>query len=203
MTPVGPISRVPYGPGGNTPPRIRSPAPKGWPHRGLDDQCYVMCHHTPTTIIKQSVWSIRRRRKMRSKRLRWASGVTGFVLALMPSVGAHAGLWCPTPIPGMLMKYCLCESITGRAEVSSPTPLPPLRLFGLWRHLNETAMVDWVGRVQVRGGKRKFLSYRWTLACDRERDCSTTRTVAGSSVVYKYACYAKARPAPCFPSRYC
>jgi hypothetical protein len=140
---------------------------------------------------------------MRSKCLTLASGVTGFLFALMPSVGAHAGLWCPTPIPGVLMKYCLCETITGRAEVSSPTPLSPLTLLGLRRDLNATAMVDWAGRVQVRGGKRKFLSSRWTLACDRERDCTTTRTVAGGTVVYKYACYAKARPAPCFPSRYC
>ncbi len=131
------------------------------------------------------------------------SGVTGLLLVVMLSFEAHAGLWCPTPIPGVLMKYCLCESITGRAEVSSPTPLSPLTLFGLRRDLNATAMVDWAGRVQVRGGKRKFLSSRWTLACDRERDCTTTRTVAGGTVVYKYACYAKARPAPCFPTRYC
>lgn len=79
---------------------------------------------------------------MRAKRLILASGVTGLLLALMPSVGAHVGLWCPTPIPGVLMKYCLCESITGRAEVSSPKPLSPLTLFGLWRDLNATAMVD-------------------------------------------------------------
>lgn len=158
-----------------------------------------MGHHNRCIERAWSIW----RRKMKAKRLMLASGATGLLLALMPSVGAHAGLWCPTPIPGVLMKYCLCESIAGRAEVSSPTPLSPLRLFGLWRDLNATAMVDWAGRVQVRGGKRKFLSSRWTLACDRERDCTTTRTVAGGTVVYKYACYAKARPAPCFPSRYC
>jgi hypothetical protein len=140
------------------------------------------------------------RHEMRTKRLIAASGVTGLLLVVMLSFEAHAGLWCPTPIPGVLMKYCLCESITGKAEVSSPTPLSPLTLFGLRRDLNATAMVDWPGRVQVRGGKRKFLSSRWTLACDRERDCTTTRTVA--AVVYKYACFAKARPAPCFP-RYC
>ena len=113
-----------------------------------------------------------------------ASGVAGFLIILMPLCEADAGIWCPTPIPGVLMKYCLCESITGSAEVSSPTRLSPLMLFGLWRDLNATAMVDWAGRVQVRGRK------------------TTTRTVAGGSVVYKYACYAKARPAPCF-SRYC
>ena len=129
--------------------------------------------------------------------------VTGLLLVLTSASEAQAGLWCPTPIPGVLMEYCLCESIKGRAEVSSPTPLSPLTLLGLRRDLNATAMVDWAGRVQVRGGKRKFLSSRWTLACDRERDCTTTRTVAGGTVVYKYACYAKARPAPCFPSRYC
>jgi hypothetical protein len=156
----------------------------------------------PTTaIIYQavSIW----RHKMRTKRLIAPSGFIGLLLVLMPSFGAHGGLWCPTPIPGVLMKYCLCESITGRAEVSSPTPLAPLALFGLWRDLRATALVDWAGRVQVRGGKRKFLSSRWTLACDRERDCTTTRTVAGGTVIYKYACHAKARPAPCFPSRYC
>ena len=134
---------------------------------------------------------------MRAKRLIAASGVTGLLLVLMPSFGAHAGLWCPTPIPGVLMKYCLCESITGRAEVLSPTPLSPLTLFGLRRDLNAKAMLDWVGRVQMRGGKRKFLSPSWTLACDQERDCTTSRTTMGDSMVYKYACYAKARPGPC------
>ena len=139
---------------------------------------------------------------MRTKRLIASSGVTGLLLVLMPSFGAHAGIWCPTPIPGVLIKYCLCESITGKAEVSSPTPLSPLTLFALRRDLNATAMLDWVGRVQVRGGKRKFLSPSWSLSCDRERECATSRTTVGGSTVYKYACYAKARPAPCFP-RYC
>lgn len=126
-----------------------------------------------------------------------ASGVAGFLIILMPLCEADAGIWCPTPIPGVLMKYCLCESITGSAEVSSPTRLSPLMLFGLWRDLNATAMLDWVGRVQMRGGKRKFLSPSWTLACDQERDCTTSMAVMGGSVVYKYACYAKARPGPC------
>jgi hypothetical protein len=62
-----------------------------------------------------------------------ASGVAGLIIILMPLCEADAGLWCPTPIPGVLMKYCLCESITGRAEVSSPTPLSPLTLFALRR----------------------------------------------------------------------
>jgi hypothetical protein len=142
------------------------------------------------------------RLKMRTKRLIAASGVTGALLVLMSLVEAHAGIWCPTPIPGVPMRYCLCESITGGAEVSSPTPLSSLTLFGLWRDLQATAMVDWVGRVQAREGKRRFLSHRWVWACDRERDCKTTRTVAGGSVVYKYACYAKARPGPC-GQRFC
>src|SRR5262245_48198521 len=120
-------------------------------------------------------------------------------LVLLPSFGVQAGLWCPTPIPGVLIRYCLCESITGRAEVSSPTRLPPLTLFSLRRDLRGTAMLDWAGRVQVRGGKRGFLSTRWVRACDGERYCTTARTAAGG---YKYACYAKARPGPCFP-RYC
>ena len=42
-----------------------------------------------------------------------ASGVAGFLIILMPLCEADAGIWCPTPIPGVLMKYCLCESITG------------------------------------------------------------------------------------------
>src|SRR5215813_8043435 len=144
----------------------------------------------PTAILhhkcKRSMW----RRKMRTKRLA-ASGITGLLLVLMSSLGAHAGLWCPPPIPGIPIRTCLCESITGRAEVSSPTPLSPLTLFGLRRDLNAKAMLDWAGHVQVRGGKRGFLSTRWGRACDQERDCTTTRTVAGG---YKYACYAKARP---------
>jgi len=106
-----------------------------------------------------------------------ASGVAGFLIILTPLCEADAGIWCPTPIPGVLMKYCLCESITGSAEVSSPTRLSPLMLFGLWRDLNATAMLDWVGRVQVRGGKRKFLSPSWSLSCDRERECTTSRTM--------------------------
>jgi hypothetical protein len=136
---------------------------------------------------------------MRTQRLIAAGGVTGLLLVLMPSFGAHAGLWCPTPIPGVPIRTCLCESITGRAEVSSPAPLSPLTLFGLWRDLNATAMTDWVGRVQIRGGKRGFLSPRWVRACDGERYCTTTRTVAGG---YRYACYAKARPGPC-GQRFC
>src|SRR5262245_62078987 len=137
---------------------------------------------------------------MRTKRLIAASGVTGFLLlVLMPSFGAHAGLWCPPPIPGVPIRTCLCEYITGRAQVSSPTPLSALALFGLRRDLNAKAMLDWAGRVQVRGGKRKFLSSRWVRACDGERYCATTRTVAGG---YKYACYAKARPGPC-GQRFC
>src|SRR4029077_11471548 len=98
---------------------------------------------------------------MMTKRLIAAIGLTGLLLVLMPSFGAHAGLWCPTPIPGVLIRYCLCEFITGRAEVSPPTRLSPLTLFGLWRDLNATAMTDWAGRVQIRGGKRGFLSTRW------------------------------------------
>ena len=115
-----------------------------------------------------------------------ASGVAGFLIILMPLCEADAGIWCPTPIPGVLMKYCLCESITGKAEVSSATPLSPLTLFALRRDLNATAMLDWVGRVQVRGGKRKFLSPSWSLSCDRERECTTRRTTVGGSAVYKY-----------------
>ena len=79
--------------------------------------------------------------------------VTGLLLVLTSASEAQAGLWCPTPIPGVLMKYCLCESITGRAEVSSPTPLSPLTLLGLRRDLNATAMVDWAGRVVRRPGR--------------------------------------------------
>src|SRR5262245_47105639 len=103
---------------------------------------------------------------MRTKRLIAASGVTGLLFVLASSFEAHAGLWCPTPVPGVPIRTCLCEYITGRAEVSSPTPLSPLTLFGLWRDLRATALKDWAGRVQVRGGKRKFLSTRWVRSCD-------------------------------------
>ena len=112
---------------------------------------------------------------MRTKHLA-ASGVTGFLLVLMAALTAQAGIWCPTPIPGVLMKYCLCRSLTGRAEVSSPSPLPPLKLIGLWRDLNAASMTDWMDQVQAREGKRRFLSHRWALACDRDRDCTVTRT---------------------------
>src|SRR5262245_31734386 len=68
---------------------------------------------------------------------------------------------------GVLMRYCLCQSLTGRADLSTPSPLPPLKLFGVWRDLNAAAMTDWVGHVQAREGKKRFLSHRWLLACDR------------------------------------
>src|SRR5262245_8291594 len=113
--------------------------------------------------------------------------VTGLLLVLMSASEAQAGLWCPTPIPGVLMKYCLCEAITGTTEVSSPTPLSPLTLFGLWRDLNATAMVDWggarpsprgkVGRwpvigtetVRLPGRSRAALSFT-TMLVTRRRD---------------------------------
>jgi hypothetical protein len=136
---------------------------------------------------------------MSTKHLMAANTVTAFLLVLMVVFEAKASIWCPAPVPGVPIRTCLCESITGKAEVSSPTPLSPLTLFGLWRDLNATAMTDWAGRVQVRGGKRGFLSSRWVRACDGERYCTTTRTAAG---VYKYACYAKARPGPC-GQRFC
>jgi len=33
-----------------------------------------------------------------------ASGVAGFLIVLIPLCEADAGIWCPTPIPGVLMK---------------------------------------------------------------------------------------------------
>jgi hypothetical protein len=70
-----------------------------------------------------------------------ASGVAGFLIILMPLCEADAGIWCPTPIPGVLIKYCLCESITGSADVSSPTPLSPRKLFALRRERDSNAGV--------------------------------------------------------------
>jgi hypothetical protein len=81
---------------------------------------------------------------MRTKRLIAASGVAGLLLLLASSFGAHAGLWCPPPIPGVPIRTCLCEYITGRAEVSSPTPLSALALFGLRRDLTQRQC--WIGR---------------------------------------------------------
>jgi hypothetical protein len=74
-----------------------------------------------------------------TKPLKAAIGVIGFLLVLVTVFEAQAGIWCPTPIPGVLIKYCLCQSLTGRAEVSSPSPLSPLTLFGLWRDLGQAA----------------------------------------------------------------
>ena len=81
---------------------------------------------------------------MSTKHLRAANAVTAFLLVLMVVSEAKASIWCPTPIPGVLMRYCLCQSITGRAELSSPSPLLPLKLFGVWRDLNAAAMTEWV-----------------------------------------------------------
>ena len=152
-------------------------------------------------IRRSGCVSAYRDEQMRTKHLA-ASWVTGFLLVLMAALTAQAGIWCPTPIPGALMKYCLCRSLTGRAEVSSPSPLPPLKLIGLWRDLNAASMTDWIDQVQAREGKRRFLSHRWALACDRDRDCTVTRTTAGGAATYRYSCYAKARPGPC-GQRFC
>ena len=140
---------------------------------------------------------------MSTKHLMAANAVTAFLLVLMVVSEAKASIWCPTPIPGVLMRYCLCQSITGRAELSSPSPLPPLKLFGVWRDLNAAAMTEWVGHVQAREGKKRFLSHRWLRACDQDRDCTVTRSVTGGSAIYRYSCYATARPGPCGSTRLC
>ena len=124
-----------------------------------------------------------------------AIGVTGFLLALMAVSEAQAGsIWCPPPIPGVLSKLCYCKTLTGRAEVRTPSKLPPLALIGLWRDLGQEARTNWSGQVVAEEGRRKVLSHRWRRTCDREHGCEVSKKVVGRSTVYVYGCYAKARP---------
>jgi hypothetical protein len=118
-------------------------------------------------------------------------------LLLLIAFEAQASIWCPTPIPGVLMKYCLCQSFTGSAGVSVPSRLPPLQLVGLWNNLRQAAKEDWASRVQAHQQPRRYLSTKLLYACDVDRWCTETRKVAAPSVTYHYTCYTKARPGPC------
>jgi hypothetical protein len=133
---------------------------------------------------------------MRTKLLA-ATGVTACLLVLMAVFEAQASIWCPTPIPGVLMKYCLCQPFTGSAEVWTRSRLPPLRLVVLWNDLRQAANADWASEVQAYQQPRKFLSPRLRYACDIDRGYTVTRKVTGPSVTYLYSCYVKARPGPC------
>jgi hypothetical protein len=117
-------------------------------------------------------------------------------LLLLIAFEAQASIWCPTPIPGVLMKYCLCQSFTGSAGVSVPSRLPPLQLVGLWNNLRQAAKEDWASRVQAHQQPRRYLSTKLLYACDVDRWCTETR-----SVTYHYTCYTKARPGPCADRR--
>ena len=140
-------------------------------------------------------------RAMRAKRLVAASGVIGCLLVFMATFEAHASIWCPPPIPGVLIKTCLCQSFTGRAEVWMPSRLSPLRLVGLWNDLRSAAKADWASKVQAYQQPRNFLSLRLRYACDVDRGCAATRKATGTVVTYQYSCYLKARPGPCGPRR--
>ena len=111
-----------------------------------------------------------------------ARGVTACVLALTAVFEAQASIWCPTPIPGVLMKYCLCQPFTGSAEVWTRSRLPPLTLIRVWANLRQAANQDWASQVQVHQQPRKYLSTRLIYACDLDRWCTGTRKVVGSSV---------------------
>lgn len=138
-----------------------------------------------------------RKSTVRTKLLIAASGVTGCLLIFITAFDAQASIWCPTPIPGVLMKYCLCQPFTGSAEVWTRSRLPPLTLVSLWNNLRQAAKADWASEVQAHQQPRKYLSTRLIYACDIDRWCTETRKVAGSSVTYHYTCYTKARPGPC------
>jgi hypothetical protein len=126
-----------------------------------------------------------------------ATAAAACLLVLMAVFEAQASIWCPTPIPGVLMKYCLCQSFTGRAGVSAASRLPPLQLLGLWNNLHRAAKEDWASRVHAHQQPRHYLSTKLRYACDVDRWCTETRKLAGASVTYHYACYTKARPGPC------
>ena len=91
----------------------------------------------------------------RMKLLIAAIGVTGFLLAFMAVFEAQAE--CPPPIPGVLSKLCYCQTLTGRAEVRTPSKLPPLALIELWRDLGQEARTNWSGQVVAEEGRRKVL----------------------------------------------
>ena len=111
-----------------------------------------------------------------------ARGVTACLLALTAVFEAQASIWCPTPIPGVLMKYCLCQPFTGSAEVWTRSRLPPLTLIRVWANLRQAANQDWASQVQAHQQPRKYLSTRLIYACDLDRWCTGTRKVVGSSV---------------------
>jgi hypothetical protein len=111
-----------------------------------------------------------------------ATGVTACLLALTAVFAAQASIWCPTPIPGVLMKYCLCQPFTGSAEVWTRSRLPPLTLIRVWANLRQAANQDWASQVQAHQQPRKYLSTRLIYACDLDRWCTGTRKVVGSSV---------------------
>jgi hypothetical protein len=115
------------------------------------------------------------------------------LLVLMTLLEAQAAIFCPPNTPFA----CYCQFVTGGAEVSRPSPASPLELIGLWSNLQEAARADWASEVAARQGTRRILSTRWQLACDQDQSCAVTRRLSGSSVIYRYSCYAKARPGPC------
>jgi hypothetical protein len=77
------------------------------------------------------------------------------------------------------MKYCLCQSFTGSAEVSSRSRLPPLTLVSLWNKLHRAAKEDWASKVQAHEQPRKYLSTRLIYACDIDRWCFGNKEARG------------------------
>jgi hypothetical protein len=108
-----------------------------------------------------------------------ASALIGLLLFSVSTGEAQASIWCPTPIPGVLMKYCYCQSFTGSAAVSTSSRLPPLQLVGVLNSLRQAAKADWASRVQAHQQPRKFLSTKLLYARDIDRDCRVTRKGLG------------------------
>jgi hypothetical protein len=139
---------------------------------------------------------------MRPTPLLSASGITGGLL-LASLLEAQASIWCPTPIPGVLIKTCLCVPFTGSAGVSTRSRLSPLRQAVLLNDLQQAANADWASRIEAFQQPRKYLSPRLRYACDINPGCTVSRNVAGPYVTYQYSCYMTARPGPCGSSRLC
>ena len=133
---------------------------------------------------------------MRPKPLLSASGITGGLL-LASLLEAQAFMWCPTPIPGVLIKTCLCMPFTGSAGVSTRSRISPLREALLLSDLQQAANADWASRIEAFQQPRKYLSSRLYYACDINPGCTVSRNVAGPYVTYQYSCYMTARPGPC------
>lgn len=76
-------------------------------------------------------------------------GASAGLLVLMTLLDAQAAIFCPPNTPFA----CYCQFLSGRAEVSRPSPASPLELISLWSNLQEEARADWASQRAREGGE--------------------------------------------------